>query len=114
MFGETEAFSSFAVDDVDAAKQFYAETLGLDVEVMDAGMGLLNLHLAGGRDTLVYLSPDFTPASYTILNFKVNDIDAAVDGLAARGVEFQRYEGMPQDEKGVMREAGPLIAWFKD
>lgn len=114
MFRETEAFSGFAVDDLDAARVIYAETLGLDVEVMDAEMGLLNLHLAGGRDTLVYLSPNFTPASYTILNFKVDDIDAAVDGLAARGVEFERYEEMPQDEKGVMREGGPLIAWFKD
>jgi hypothetical protein len=74
----------------------------------------VTLHLAGDRDTLIYLSPDLTPASYTILNFPVDDIDAAVDGLASRGVSFERYEGMAQDEKGVMREGGPLIAWFKD
>lgn len=114
MFGDTEAFSSFAVDDVDAAKDFYAGTLGVETEVMDADVGLLNLHLAGGRDTLIYRSEGFTPASYTVLNFKVDDIDSAVEELSSRGVSFERYEEMPQDEKGVMREAGPLIAWFKD
>ena len=114
MFTDTEAFSSFAVDDIEKAKQFYEGTLGIRTTVMEAGVGLLNLHLAGGRDTLVYRSEGFTPASYTILNFKVEDIDAAVDELASRGVEFERYEQMPQDEKGVMREEGPLIAWFKD
>jgi predicted enzyme related to lactoylglutathione lyase len=114
MFSDTEAFSSFAVDDIDRAKQFYEGTLGIRTTLIDAGVGLLNLHLAGGRDTLVYRSEGFTPASYTILNFKVDDIDAAVDQLGSRGVEFERYEEMPQDEKGVMREEGPLIAWFKD
>jgi hypothetical protein len=84
--------------------------------VLDAENGLLNLNLAGDRDTLLYLSPDFTPASYTILNFKVDDIDAVVDELAGRGVVFERYEQFQQDEKGVMREGDevPLIAWFKD
>jgi predicted enzyme related to lactoylglutathione lyase len=114
MFSDTEAFSSFAVDDIDKAKQFYEGTLGVRTTLIDAGVGLLNLHLAGGRDTLVYRSEGFTPASYTILNFKVDDIDAAVDELGSRGVEFERYDHMPQDEKGVMREEGPLIAWFKD
>jgi catechol 2,3-dioxygenase-like lactoylglutathione lyase family enzyme len=114
MLAHSKAFSGFAVDDLDEARRFYGETLGLDVELLDEENGLLTLHLAEGRDTLVYLSPGFTPASYTILNFPVDDIDRAVDDLAARGVVFERYEEMPQDEKGVMREGGPFIAWFKD
>lgn len=113
---DSKAFSGFAVDDLDAAKRFYGETLGLNVEVMDEEHGLLTLHLAGDRDTLAYLSPEMTPPSYTILNFPVDDIDQAVDDLTARGVAFEQYGNpeMPQDEKGVMREGGPLIAWFKD
>jgi catechol 2,3-dioxygenase-like lactoylglutathione lyase family enzyme len=114
MLAHTKAFSGFAVDDLGKARRFYGETLGLDVELLDEENGLLTLHLAGDRDTLVYLSPGFTPASYTILNFPVDDIDRAVDELTARGVAFERYEEMPQDDKGVMREGGPLIAWFKD
>ncbi|MBA3866392.1 MAG: VOC family protein [Solirubrobacterales bacterium] len=114
MLADNEAFSGFAVDDLAQAREFYGETLGIRVTVLDEENGLLTLHLGGGRDTLAYLSPGFTPASYTMLNFKVDDIDAAVDELAARGVGFERYEGMPQDEKGVMREGGPFIAWFKD
>jgi predicted enzyme related to lactoylglutathione lyase len=76
----------------------------------------LTLHLAGGRDTFVYEKPDFTPATYTILNFPVDDIDDAVDQLSARGVRFERYEDMGQDEKGIARDlgGGPPIAWFKD
>jgi catechol 2,3-dioxygenase-like lactoylglutathione lyase family enzyme len=112
MFADTKAYSGFAVDDLDKARSFYGDTLGLPVTVVDEG-NLMSIELAGGRDTLVYNSPTLTPASYTILNFEVDDIDAAVDELASRGVEFERYEGMPQDEKGVMRE-GPQIAWFKD
>jgi catechol 2,3-dioxygenase-like lactoylglutathione lyase family enzyme len=116
MLADAEAFSGFAVDDLEKAREFYAETLGLRTTVLDEENGLLNLNLAGGRDTLLYLSPDFAPASYTILNFKVDDIDATVDELARRGVRFERYEQFPQDEKGVMREGDevPLIAWFKD
>jgi catechol 2,3-dioxygenase-like lactoylglutathione lyase family enzyme len=116
MLAHSKAFSGFAVDDLARARQFYGETLGLDVEVLDEEHGLLTLHLAGDRDTIMYLSPGMTPASYTILNFPVDDIDQAVDDLGARGVSFERYddEQMPQDEKGVMREGGPLIAWFKD
>ncbi len=116
MFANSKAFSGFAVDDLQQAQQFYGEVLGLSVELLDEENGLLTLHLAGGRDTLIYLSPGFTPASYTILNFPVDDIDRAVDELTARGVGFERYgnEEMPQDEKGVMREGGPYIAWFKD
>jgi catechol 2,3-dioxygenase-like lactoylglutathione lyase family enzyme len=114
MLADTEAFSGFAVDDLEQAREFYGETLGVRTTLLDEENGLLTLHLAGGRDTLIYRSPGFTPASYTMLNFKVDDIDAAVDQLSGRGVSFERYEGMPQDEKGVMREGGPFIAWFKD
>ncbi len=113
MLANSKAFSGFAVDDLQGAQRFYGETLGLDVELLDEENGLLSLHLAG-RDVLAYLSPGMTPPSYTILNFPVDDIDAAVDWLGERGVEFERYDEMPQDEKGVMREGGPLIAWFKD
>ena len=116
MLADAEAFSGFAVDDFERAREFYEQTLGLRTTVLDGENGLLNLNLAGGHETLLYLSPDFTPASYTILNFKVGDIDAAVDELASRGVVFERYDEFPQDEKGVMREGEgvPLIAWFKD
>jgi catechol 2,3-dioxygenase-like lactoylglutathione lyase family enzyme len=114
MFADTEAFSGFAVDDLEKAQRFYGETLGIRTTLLDEENGLLTLHLAGGRDTLVYRSPGFTPASYTMLNFRVDDIDAAVDELTGRGVSFERYDEFPQDEKGVMREDGPFIAWFKD
>lgn len=113
MFTDTPAFSGFAVDDLDAARSFYRDTLGL--KVTDEEMGILTLHLAGDRPTMVYPKPDFTPATYTILNFPVEDVDAAVDDLIARGVEFERYEGFEQDEKGIARDPrGPAIAWFKD
>jgi catechol 2,3-dioxygenase-like lactoylglutathione lyase family enzyme len=111
MFKDTKAFSGFAVPDVEQARRFYAETLGIETSVEN---GLLTLHIAGDRPTLVYEKPDFTPATYTILNFPVDDIDAAVDGLAARGVQFERYDGFNQDDKGVFRDEGPDIAWFKD
>jgi len=112
MFANTPAFSGFAVDDIEAAKKFYGETLGLNVT--DGPMGILTLELAGDRPTMIYPKPDFTPATYTILNFQVEDVDAAVDDLTARGVEMERYEGFDQDEKGIMRDNGPTIAWFKD
>jgi catechol 2,3-dioxygenase-like lactoylglutathione lyase family enzyme len=111
MFANTKAFSGFAVDDLSKAREFYGETLGLRTSEEN---GLLTLHIAGDRDTLVYPKPDHTPADYTILNFPVDDIDEAVDALAARGVQFERYEGFGQDEKGIAREAGPPIAWFRD
>ena len=111
MFGQTKAFSGFAVDDIAAARQFYAETLGLDVS---EDRGMLTLHIAGGRDVLVYPKPDHEPASYTILNFPVDDIDAAVDELVRRGVRLERYDGFDQDEKGISRGMGPHIAWFTD
>jgi catechol 2,3-dioxygenase-like lactoylglutathione lyase family enzyme len=114
MFASTTAYSGFAVDDIDKAREFYGETLGVKTSVLDEQNGLLSLHLAGGRDTLVYHKPDFTPATYTILNFSVDDVDKAVDELAARGVRFERYDGFDQDEKGIARGNGPNIAWFKD
>jgi catechol 2,3-dioxygenase-like lactoylglutathione lyase family enzyme len=110
MLASSKAFSGFAVDDLDRAREFYEGTLGLQVSTEN---GLLTLHLAGDRPTLVYPKPDFTPATYTILNFQVDDIDAAVDELAARGVDFERYEGFEQDDKGISR-GHPYIAWFKD
>jgi catechol 2,3-dioxygenase-like lactoylglutathione lyase family enzyme len=111
MLANTKAYSGFAVDDLDKARTFYGETLGLETSEEH---GLMWLHLAGGRDILFYQQPDVTPASYTILNFQVDEIDGAVDALAARGVRFERYEGIAQDERGVSRELGPSIAWFKD
>ncbi|MGH2604649.1 MAG: VOC family protein [Dehalococcoidia bacterium] len=111
MFTNTKAFSGFSVGDVDAAKKFYADTLGVRVSENPAG---LTLHIAGDRSILVYPKADHVPATYTILNFPVDDIDAAVAALTERGVTFQRYEGMPQDEKGVQRQWGPPIAWFTD
>lgn len=113
MLSESKAFSGFAVPDVAAAKQFYGDVLGLEVSEDDE-MGLLRLHIAGGRDILVYPKPDHTPANYTILNFPVEDVESAVDALAAKGVEILRYEGFDQDEKGIARGGGPLIAWFTD
>ena len=118
MLANTKAFSGFAVDDLEKARAFYADTLGLRVDVLDEENHLMALHHPGDRDTLVYGKPDHAPANYTILNFQVDDIDETVDGLAERGVQFERYDGMPQDEKGVMRgraaNRGPDIAWFKD
>jgi catechol 2,3-dioxygenase-like lactoylglutathione lyase family enzyme len=112
VFEHTKAFSGFSVDDLEAARRFYGETLGLRVSEEH---GLLQLHIAGDRDTLVYPKGDqHAPASFTILNFPVDDIDAAVDELAARGVRFERYDGLDQDEKGIARAVGPAIAWFRD
>jgi len=115
MLADARAFNGFAVDDAQKAREFYGETLGLNTSVLSEENGLISLQLAGGRDTFVYQKPDFTPATYTVLNFEVDDIDKAVDELAARGVSFERYEGFEQDEKGVARGGpGPNIAWFKD
>jgi catechol 2,3-dioxygenase-like lactoylglutathione lyase family enzyme len=111
MFEHTKAFSGFAVDDLDKARQFYGDTLGVRTSEEN---GLLTLHLAEDRDVLVYPKPDHAPANYTILNFPVDDIDEAVDELASRGVQFVRYDGFDQDEKGIARGNGPDIAWFKD
>jgi catechol 2,3-dioxygenase-like lactoylglutathione lyase family enzyme len=115
MFGSTKAISGFAVDDLERAREFYEGTLGLEVEILDEEHGVTRLQAGGGSKVLMYLSADMRPASYTMLNFEVDDIDAAVDGLMDRGVSFERYEDFPQDEKGVVRGGpGPAIAWFKD
>jgi catechol 2,3-dioxygenase-like lactoylglutathione lyase family enzyme len=111
MFENAKAFSSFAVDDLQKAQEFYGGTLGLRTSEEE---GLLTLHLAGERDTLIYPKPDHVPATYTVLNFMVDDIDRAVDELAGRGVGFERYDGFEQDERGIARGMGPQIAWFKD
>ena len=111
MFADTKAYSGFAVDDVEKAREFYEGMLGLRVSDEN---GLIILHLAGDRPTLIYPKPDFEPATYTILNFPVPDVDEAVDELTKRGVSFERYEGFDQDEKGIFRGEGPTIAWFKD
>ncbi|MBY4036423.1 VOC family protein [Rhodococcus fascians] len=104
-------FSGFAVDDLPAARTFYADTLGL--EVTENEMGMLELHL-GAATVLIYPRPGHVPAQYTILNFPVVDIEAAVDALIAKGVVFQQYPDMGTDEKGIFRHGGPLIAWFTD
>ncbi|MGH2534651.1 MAG: VOC family protein [Thermomicrobiales bacterium] len=111
MFTNTKAFSGFAVDDIPKAKAFYSETLGLRVSENN---DVLTLHIAGDHDILVYPKDDHTPASFTILNFPVSDVEQAVDGLTARGISFERYDGFEQDEKGIFRGGGPLIAWFTD
>jgi len=114
MFANTKATNGFAVDDVEAAKRFYGETLGLGTTDLSEEFGVMSIQLAGGRDTLVYRKDDFAPATYTILNFEVDDVDAAVDELIAKGVTIERYDGFDQDEKGIARGPGPSIAWFKD
>ena len=116
MLESSQAFSGFSVDDIPAAKAFYADTLGLRVTEEN---GMLTLHLAGDggdRPVVVYPKPNHTPATFTILNFPVDDVDAAVEELTSRGVTFERYEGTPMatDEKGVLRGQGPTIAWFTD
>ena len=113
MFDKTEAFSGFAVKDLDEARRFYGETLGM--RISEGEMGFLRLHVAGGHDVFIYAKPDHRPANCTILNFPVDDVDAAVDELASRGVGFERYEGFDQDERGIARGGeGPAIAWFED
>jgi predicted enzyme related to lactoylglutathione lyase len=113
VFENTKGYSGFAVDDLEKAKQFYGETLGLPVS--DTPHGLLSINLAGGRDTVVYEKADFVPATYTILNFEVDDAEATVDELNSRGVEMERYEGFDQDGKGIVRAEGlPTGAWFTD
>ena len=104
-------FSGFAVDDLSAARTFYADTLGL--EVTENEMGMLELHL-GAATVLIYPRPGHVPAQYTILNFPVADIEVAVDALTAKGVVFQQYPDMGTDGKGIFRHGGPLIAWFTD
>jgi predicted enzyme related to lactoylglutathione lyase len=109
MLEQSKAFSGFSVNDIAAARKFYGEVLGLRVSEAN---GMLTLHLAGDRDTLVYPKADHVPAEFTILNFPVADIEATVDSLVSRGVSFEHYEWV--DERGINRHGGPLIAWFKD
>jgi predicted enzyme related to lactoylglutathione lyase len=109
MLEHSKAFSGFSVDDTAAAKQFYGQTLGIPVSEEN---GLLTLHLAGDRDTLIYPKDNHIAATFTILNFPVEDIESAVDELVARGVQFEKYDWV--DEKGINRRGGPPIAWFKD
>ena len=113
MLEKSEAFSGFAAPDLGQAKQFYGDTLGLKVTELEEG-NLLQLEIAGGRNVLLYVKPDHAPGNYTILNFPVDDIDAVVDGLTERGVQFEHYDDFDQDDKGIFRGEGPLIAWFKD
>ncbi|MBJ7331668.1 MAG: VOC family protein [Solirubrobacteraceae bacterium] len=114
MFASTKAFSGYAVDDIPAAERFYGEILGIRTSTEMDGY-LLNLELADGeRPTMIYAKPDFEPATYTVLNFPVDDVEAAVDALTAKGVAFEHYEGSGQDAKGISRGNGPTIAWFKD
>jgi catechol 2,3-dioxygenase-like lactoylglutathione lyase family enzyme len=111
MLGSSAAFSGMSSNDIEAAKRFYGETLGVDVS---EDHGILNLKLAGGQRVIVYPKDNHEPATFTVLNFEVSDIDAAVDDLVTKGVVFERYEGAGQDAKGIAREYPPPIAWFKD
>jgi catechol 2,3-dioxygenase-like lactoylglutathione lyase family enzyme len=112
MLKDAKAFSGFSVDDIPRAKQFYGETLGLNVSEEPAGLGL---QLAGGGVVFIYPKEDHVPATFTVLNFPVDDVERAVDELTQKGVRFERYEGELQtDEKGIFRGEGPTIAWFKD
>ena len=113
MLTDSRAYSGFSVDDLPAARRFYEDQLGL--RTSDAEMhGVARLHLGGGSEVLVYAKPDHRPATFTVLNFPVPDVERAVDELTSRGVRFERYENPPTDEKGIMRAGGPLIAWFTD
>lgn len=117
MFKDTHAFSSFSVNDTAKAKDFYQNTLGLEVKSIPVGPeNILELHIAGGNPVLIYPKPNHVPATYTALNFPVDDVEKAVDDLTAKGVKFEHYD-MPQlktDAKGIMRGNGPDIAWFTD
>ncbi len=113
MFKDTKAFSGFSANDLQKAKEFYGQTLGLEVSDRN---GLLELHIAGGTNILIYPKPDHTPATFTVLNFPVHNIDQAVDELARRGVRFESYnqDHLVTDEKGIARAGNPKVAWFKD
>jgi len=115
MFSPKAAFSGFSVNDLGQAKEFYTETLGLTVT---DGVGGTRIQLPGGSQAWMYPAKDHAPATYTMLDFVVDDIDEAVDELTSRGVRFERYEGIPQDDRGILRGQekgmGPNIAWFKD
>jgi catechol 2,3-dioxygenase-like lactoylglutathione lyase family enzyme len=112
MFKESKAFSSYSADSLPKVKKFYTETLGVDVSEQK---GFLELHLAGGHRVLIYPKPNHVPATFTVLNFPVSNIEKAVDELTRRGVRFERYEGeIETDDKGISRDGGMAIAWFQD
>jgi predicted enzyme related to lactoylglutathione lyase len=112
MLKDSHAFSGFSSDDIPAARAFYAEVLGLDVSEDN---GMLDVRFAGGGHGIIYPKPNHEPATFTVLNFPVDDIEATVDGLVAAGVVFERYPDMNQDDRGIARDPqGPAIAWFKD
>jgi predicted enzyme related to lactoylglutathione lyase len=114
MFRQTKAFSGFSVNDIQKAKEFYGQTLGL--EVTEEAMGILTLHISGGSKIIIYPKPNHTPATFTILNFPVADIEKTVDELTTGGIQFEQYDlgQMKTDKKGIVRGQGPTIAWFKD
>lgn len=119
MFKDSKAFSGFSTNDIDKTKAFYSQTMGLKVEELAAPMGMIKLQLATGGEVIIYPKEDHIPATFTVLNFPVVDIDQAVDELKGHGVEFEHYDGeMQTDEKGILRgrkiNMGPDIAWFKD
>jgi predicted enzyme related to lactoylglutathione lyase len=112
MFAHHKPYSGFSVDDTEVARRFYSEVLGLRVTEEN---GMLTLHLSEDTGVLVYPKGEaHEPASFTVLNFPTDDIHAAVDDLTAKGVEFERYEGVKHDDRGIALDSGPLIAWFKD
>jgi catechol 2,3-dioxygenase-like lactoylglutathione lyase family enzyme len=113
MFKNTKAFSSFSVNDIQRAREFYGQKLGLEVSETKEGLGL---RLAGGGDVFLYSKPNHEPASFTVLNFRVDDIEQAVDQLTKAGIQFEHYDypEIKTDEKGIHRNEGPKIAWFKD
>lgn len=113
MVHATRTFSSFAVDDIDAATRFYRDTLGLKVSVEAEG-GPIWVHGSEGHDTLVYPKPDHVPATFTVLNLFVDDLNTAVDELTANGVAFERYEGIDTDDRGIFHAEGRSVAWFTD
>ena len=117
MLADSDAYAGFSTNDIEKARQFYGQTLGLKTST-EAEMGMLRLHLGGGGTVIVYPKDDHRPATYTVLNFTVPDIEAAVDGLTAAGVQMERYEGFDQDARGIVHppkpEYGPPIAWFTD
>jgi catechol 2,3-dioxygenase-like lactoylglutathione lyase family enzyme len=117
MFKDSKAFSGFSTNDIDKAKDFYGTVLGLEVEMSPAPMAMLSIHLATGGVVFAYPKDDHQAATFTILNFPVDDIDAAVAELSGKGVVFEKYEGMTDDKgiaRGISRNMGPDIAWFKD
>jgi catechol 2,3-dioxygenase-like lactoylglutathione lyase family enzyme len=111
MFKGSSAFSGFSTDDLPKAKAFYADTLGVDVSEQG---GVLALHLGGGHEVIIYPKPNHEPATFTVLNFPVANINQVVDQLTQAGIQIERYEGFDQDERGIMRDEGRPIAWFKD